>query len=233
MSDRHPSLGFDTMEARRRLVQELVSLKYAENTKVKKAFTWQDAWLMACAHHMQHTNGSCLASNCRGEALSMALFELCAFAMEVDSEPVAMMKQLDDIDHEYVKLDRKIANLLPAIQVRANAEEQSCDPRLRDSNAWLELSITLKRMRLMRSEYIAGLELLRSRSLSSQMARRPSSTRPAELLKTAVWQQLKQGDYSAKEIAELVPDNLSKLNNAMIRRVRERLKSGDVRSFRW
>ncbi|HEU5076534.1 MAG TPA: hypothetical protein VFU02_20225 [Polyangiaceae bacterium] len=234
-------LGFDLDGARDAVIARLVQDGYVSHLEcevVRRAsddrgseeeVRWAAAIEIAYIHGSTHyeippeedeRSRKCLQSPCRGAGLSFALFELADYWNALSSGGVSLMKHVATVSAELNSIDLRLrSQSLPAAELlscnREGVEPTPADVALQ----WLS---DLHQLRERAPAIVASLSHALLIDHLPKLRKRRKGRNAQELL-TVVWQQLANGGFSFREIAELIPDLTPGDTDAMMERIRKRV----------
>ncbi len=186
--------------------------------------------------HLHTSRDRCSKNPCRTAGLCHALYELVQYRAEV-KDPQGLMSAAQATE-EMRKAVRKCGDAyVPTLRqlLQRSEENHRLDRDLGPREARSEHEILCVRpLEILAQMTALSMNLerfereLRGRMWSFEL-QQSGDKRPGDLLLTSVYQHLRWGGLSYKEIAELVPDMVGPLGAE--ERVRARVKSPNARSF--
>lgn len=230
------NVGFDLDAATERLLDEALSvLEASENPGGR------DPLMVAMAHVGRHGVGEvghCEKQPCRAGGLCFALFELGTYQAERGDGPRgSLLRAAEESERLRVALAsaaKPYARAVGALSRHAR-ETHELEKNLKHTPAHPHEEVCVTPPRLVAQVLLLLMGLnqssvsLRAILDSTELRQPGTGDKPSQLLRRAVYQHLRWGGLSHREIATLIPDGMSE--DGAAERVRRLVRQGDARSL--
>jgi hypothetical protein len=215
------NLGFDLETA----IEKLSKALEAEGVPMGDGPEWA-AIEHAGLHNDIIVSERCPDFPCRKAALSFALLELLEYKRESSTNLRKLADRFDRLAADLSEVEDSHSSVIRALFVAEKAAFDRLPPQLPRNDARLKCEAILDRMAALAKASMTAAEVLRDELLSPQLRQsaRKLPGRPSQPLLVAASQQLRNwGIGSAKEIADLLPDDQGKhRENSPVKRAEKR-----------
>jgi hypothetical protein len=200
---------------------------------------YRDPEFEDCFAHVPY----CRDFPCRAAVVSFALREMGSYAADLGDVRYALAADFERLERELRKLKlepelARIRKFATPLRDTVGSVWQSLPPEGQAMmGAFPPYERALEVVRLLEGlpDELATMSRYARAKLSSKQLKQgwaQQGGRTADALQTAIWQHLHEGGFSLREIARLVPDGKRVTEDALMERIRRRVKTADLRTVR-